>query len=71
MVEFDGCEAGDGFEGCTADITEVAHFGGGDFGPDEPDTNFWGVYVHTIPADGGTYILGSDRSGGLWIFDDP
>ena len=68
VVEFSDCDAGDGFEGCTP--TEVAHFGGGDFGPDEPDSSFWGVYLHTLP-DGDTYILGSDRNGGLWIFDNP
>ncbi len=69
VVEFSDCDAGDGFENCTP--TEVAHFGGGDFGTEEPETNFWGVYLHTLPTDGKTYILGSDRNGGLWIFDDP
>ena len=69
VVEFSDCDAGDGFEGCTP--TEVAHFGGGDFGTEEPETNFWGVYLHDLPADGNTYILGSDRNGGLWIFDNP
>jgi hypothetical protein len=46
-------------------LTEVAHF---------VDTvngsNFWGVYLHEHP-NGKTYILGSDRSTGLWIFDVP
>ncbi len=69
VVDFFDCDALDGFEGCTP--TEVAHFGGGDFGSDEPETNFWGVYLHDLPADGNTYILGSDRNGGLWIFDNP
>ena len=69
VVEFSDCDAGDGFGGCTP--TEVAHFGGGDFGAAEPATNFWGVYLHTMPETGTTYILGSDRNGGLWIFDDP
>lgn len=68
VVEFSDCDVGDGFEGCTP--TEVAHFGGGDFGPAKPDTNFWGVYLHDHP-DGNTYILGSDRNSGLWIFDTP
>ena len=67
MVEFSDCDAGDGFAGCTP--TEVAHFGGGD-GMIEPIVNFWGVYVLDHP-DGNTYILGSDRDGGLWIFDNP
>ncbi len=69
VAEFSDCFAGDGFEGCTP--TEVAHFGGGNFGVDEPKSNFWGVYLHVLPADGMTYILGSDRNSGLWIFDDP
>jgi hypothetical protein len=32
-------------------------------------SNFWGVYLHEI--DGETYILGSDRDSGLWIFANP
>lgn len=68
VVEFSDCQAGDGFEGCTP--TEVAHFGGGDFGEEEPPQDFWGVYLHDHP-NGSTYILGSDRDGGLWIFDTP
>lgn len=63
VVDFSDCDPGDGFEGCTP--TEVAHF---------VDTaghsNFWGVYLHDHP-DGNTYILGSDRDSGLWIFNDP
>ncbi len=58
VVEFGDCDAGDGFLGCTP--TEVAHFGGGEI----PEYDFWGVYLHTIPADGGTYILASDRGEG-------
>jgi hypothetical protein len=46
-------------------VTEEAHF---------VDTvngsNFWGVYLHDHP-DGNTYILGSDRNTGLWIFANP
>lgn len=46
-------------------ITEEAHF---------VDTvngsNFWGVYLHPHP-NGNTYVLGSDRSTGLWIFETP
>ena len=46
-------------------ISEVAHF------VDTVDgSNFWGVYLHDHP-DGNTYVLGSDRSTGLWIFDTP
>jgi hypothetical protein len=72
VVDFSACTADVGFEGCTPDISEVAHYGGGT----TPPANFWGVYVHDHP-DGNTYILGSDRgdgsadSGGLWIFRHP
>lgn len=62
VVDFSGCEAGGDENSCTP--TEVAHF---------VDTvngsNFWGVYLHDHP-DGNTYILGSDRATGLWIFED-
>lgn len=44
-------------------LTEVAHW-------QRDDTNFWGVYLHDHP-DGNTYILGSDRNSGLFIFDTP
>ncbi|MBI2831444.1 MAG: hypothetical protein HYX79_04215 [Chloroflexi bacterium] len=33
-------------------------------------SDFWGVYLFKHP-DGNTYILGSDRSTGLWIFAVP
>lgn len=33
----------------------------------ERGSNFWGVYLFAHP-DGNTYILGSDRTTGLWIF---
>jgi hypothetical protein len=46
-------------------LTEVAHFVDVTNG-----SNFWGVYLHEHP-DGNTYILGSDRNTGLWIFDTP
>ena len=46
-------------------LTEVAHFVDSANG-----SNFWGVYLHEHP-NGNTYILGSDRSTGLWIFDTP
>jgi hypothetical protein len=46
-------------------LTETAHF------VDTVDgSNFWGVYLYEH-SDGATYILGSDRSTGLWIFDTP
>lgn len=64
VVDFSDCDAGDGFNGCTP--VEIAHFGGGE----DPPGNFWGVYVHDHP-NGNTYILGSDRDHGLWIFDAP
>ena len=44
-------------------LTEVAHWTNG-------TANFWGVYLHEHP-DGNTYILGSDRNSGLYIFDTP
>ncbi|MDH3293515.1 MAG: hypothetical protein OER95_04235, partial [Acidimicrobiia bacterium] len=44
-------------------LTEVAHWTDG-------VANFWGVYLHDHP-DGNTYILGSDRNSGLYIFDTP
>jgi len=44
-------------------LSEVAHWTDG-------NANFWGVYLHEHP-DGNTYILGSDRNSGLWIFDTP
>jgi hypothetical protein len=71
VVDFSDCAAGQGFNGCTP--VEIGHFGGGG----TPVYDFWGVYVHTIPADGGTYILGSDRGeagfggGGLVILETP
>jgi hypothetical protein len=46
-------------------LSEVAHFVDTANG-----SNFWGVYLHDHP-DGNTYILGSDRNTGLWIFDTP
>jgi hypothetical protein len=46
-------------------LSEVAHFVDTTNG-----SNFWGVYLHGHP-DGNTYILGSDRNTGLWIFDTP
>jgi hypothetical protein len=46
-------------------LTEVAHF----IDPTN-GSNFWGVYLHEHP-NGYTYILGSDRNTGLWIFDTP
>ena len=46
-------------------LTEVAHFHDATLG-----SNFWGVYLHDHP-DGNTYILGSDRNSGLWIFGNP
>lgn len=44
-------------------LTEVAHYA-------DEDANFWGVYLHQHP-NGETYVLGSDRTMGLWIFDVP
>jgi hypothetical protein len=46
-------------------LSEVAHFV-----DTENGSNFWGVYLHEHP-NGTTYILGSDRNTGLWIFDTP
>ncbi|MEE8353720.1 MAG: PA domain-containing protein [Dehalococcoidales bacterium] len=44
---------------------ETAHFVDAESGSD-----FWGVYLFRHP-DGNRYILGSDRSTGLWIFAVP
>lgn len=46
-------------------LSETAHFVDVANG-----SNFWGVYLHDHP-DGNTYILGSDRNTGLWIFEKP
>ncbi|MBI2918606.1 MAG: hypothetical protein HYY01_11535 [Chloroflexi bacterium] len=45
--------------------TEVAHFVDTVAG-----SEFWGVYLLKHP-DGGSYILGSDRNTGLWVFEAP
>lgn len=45
-------------------LTETAHY------VDQAGSNFWGVYLYDH-SDGETYILGSDRKTGLWIFDTP
>lgn len=45
-------------------LTETAHY------VDPEGSNFWGVYLHDHP-DGNTYVLGSDRRTGLWIFATP
>lgn len=37
---------------------------------DPEGNNFWGVETF-VGDDGFTYILASDRDGGLWIFRDP
>jgi hypothetical protein len=70
VVDFSGCSAGGGFESCTP--TEVAHFVDDGTGSNSLNdhSNFWGVYVHDHP-NGNTYILGSDRDSGLWIFANP
>ena len=49
-------------------LSEVAHWTGQNASGE--DANFWGVYLHNHP-DGNTYILGSDRNSGLFIFDTP
>lgn len=46
-------------------LTEVAHFVDTGAG-----SNFWGVYLYDH-SDGNTYVLGSDRATGLWIFETP
>ena len=46
-------------------LTEVAHYAN-----DASNVNFWGVYLHDHP-NGSSYVLGSDRNTGLWIFDTP
>jgi len=54
-------------------IQEVGHYVDSDIdgdGPDVSGNDFWGVEAHRLPADPTetTYILGSDRDSGLWIF---
>lgn len=44
-------------------LTEVGHW-------TQDGSSFWGVYLHQHP-NSNTYILGSDRNSGLWIFDTP
>ena len=48
----------------TCELVEV----GGYLDPEGND--FWGVETF-VGEDGQTYILGSDRDSGLWIFRDP
>jgi len=45
-------------------IHEVGHY------IDASGNDFWGVQAHRLPGDPSetTYILGSDRDSGLWIF---
>lgn len=50
-------------------LTETAHFVDTD-ADGNGLSNFWGVYLHDHP-DGNSYILGSDRGTGLWIFEKP
>ena len=45
----------------TCELVEVGSY------VDEEGNNFWGVEV--IVRDGKTYVLGSDRDSGLWIFE--
>ncbi len=70
VVDFSRCRVGGNFDKCKP--REVAHFVDDGTGLDSLNdhSNFWGVYVHDHP-DGNTYILGSDRDSGLWIFDTP
>jgi hypothetical protein len=63
VVDFSSCRPGRGESSCTP--IEVAHFV-----DDERGSDFWGVYLHDHP-DGRTYILGSDRQSGLWVFAVP
>ena len=46
-------------------LTETAHFVDTSNG-----SNFWGVYLYEH-SNNNTYILGSDRNTGLWIFETP
>ena len=50
-------------------LTETAHFVATD-AEGNSVSNFWGVYLHDHP-NGNTYILGSDRNTGLWVFAKP
>jgi hypothetical protein len=70
VIDFSACIAGGGSDSCSP--TEIAHFSdGGDrveaqSGVSQP----WSVYVHDHP-NGDTFILGSDRTSGLWILAAP
>lgn len=48
----------------TCELVEVGSY------LDPAGNDFWGVETF-IGEDGMTYILGSDRDSGLWIFQDP
>jgi hypothetical protein len=47
-------------------LVEIFHWTKEDLDP----ASFWGVYLHQHP-NGSSYILGSDRNSGLYIFSDP
>jgi hypothetical protein len=57
-------QCADPTDNATCELVEV----GGYLDPD--GNNFWGVETF-VGDDGLTYVLGSDRDSGLWIFRDP
>lgn len=63
VIDFSDCVDGGGYESCTPH--EIAHYRDKD-----SKASFWGVYLHDHP-NGKTYIIGSDISNGLVIFEDP
>ncbi|WP_158677177.1 LVIVD repeat-containing protein [Arthrobacter sp. PGP41] len=51
-------------DNATCELVEVGGY------LDEAGNDFWGVETF-VGEDGATYVLGSDRDSGLWIFKDP
>ncbi len=57
-------QSADPTDNATCELAEVGGY------VDPAGNNFWGVETF-VGDDGSTYILGSDRDSGLWIFIDP
>lgn len=57
-------QCSDPADNTTCELVEVGGY------LDEAGNDFWGVETF-VGEDGMTYVLGSDRDSGLWIFTDP
>jgi hypothetical protein len=57
-------QCADPVDNATCELVEVGGY------LDADGNNFWGVETF-VGDDGFTYVLGSDRDSGLWIFRDP